>query len=755
MGSTADSSFGGLLRSFRHGAGLTLEALSERSGVTGRAISNMERGHSRSPQRRTLVLLADALELTGTERAALVEAAAGRGNVAGSGRGWCEPPRGLSDFTGRTGELAWLAALDSSRDTDTGSGAVAAVAVVMGQPGLGKTSLAVRFATEAKTAERFPDGVFFVALRGLDDQPMSAAEALWRLLRALDVPEYRIPEEVDDRAGLYRAELRDRRCLVVLDNALDEAQVRPLIPSDGPSMVVITSRRALSGLAGVDRLEPAGLSRTEATELLRGIATTSSDDPAASGIGELARLCDYLPLALRIAGTRLASRPEWTAQHLVGRLAVEEQRLRTLTVGDLAVGAAFSLSYQQLSRTSQRMFRRLSLIPGRDMGADLGAVLMECPVFEAEESMDELVELGLLAPGATGRYQFHDLLRLFARERLDADEPSAELDTARDRLVTSLLATTTLAARFFGSADTNPLTAATVVTLGTLAEGLAWLELESTNWQGALYLAAADGRHRLVIDTMEPLQWVYDPSAPWGQWDELYALSVDSARAISDQHAEAVHLYHLAVIFDGIVGDNDELIRVADLLTALADTLDDPGLQGRALVARAAEARWAGDYAEAAVRAEAATELLRGRDWPEYCQAINELSHGMFATGQHQAAITRLQLVLDVLAAHAAELSQGFIDGQSYRTYAEIGINHARLGQWAEMLAAFERGASICERIGYIGHQGRLLRHAARAQSQLGRTQEAAVTSSTAIRLLLATGHEEIAEQARQEMLAV
>ena len=422
--------------------------------------------------------------------------------------------------------------------------------MVVGQPGLGKTSLAVRFAAEAKTAERFPDGVFFVALRGLDDQPMSAAEALWRLLRAFDIPEHRIPEEVDDRAGLYRAELRDRRCLVVLDNALDEAQVRPLIPSDGPSMVVVTSRRALSGLAGVDRLEPAGLSGAEATDLLRGIATTSRDDPAESGIGELARLCDHLPLALRIAGTRLASRPEWTAQHLVGRLAVEEQRLRTLTAGDLAVGAAFSLSYQQLSPARQRMFRLLSLVPGRDMGADLGAVLMDCPIFDAEESMDELVELGLLAPSTTGRYQFHDLLRLFARERLNADEPAIQRDAVRDRMVASLLATTSLAARFFGSADTTPPAAAPVVALQTPLEGLAWLELESTNWQGALRLAAALGHHRLVIGTMDSLQWVSDPSTPWGQWDELFTLSVASARAVSDRHAEAEHLYYLAAIYD-------------------------------------------------------------------------------------------------------------------------------------------------------------------------------------------------------------
>ena len=281
------------------------------------------------------------------------------------------------------------------------------------------------------------------------------------------------------------------------------------------------------------------------------------------------------------------------------------------------------------------------------------------------------------------------------------------------------------------------------------------MELESTNWQGALRLAAELGHHRLVIGTMDSLQWVVDTSTPWGQWDELYTLSIASARAVTDRQAEAEHLYNLTVVYDRTVNDADELSRVTALLTDLADELADPRLRGLALMARSTVSRNSGDYTEALARAEAAAELLRGRDWPEYCQAITQCGSANYLAGEHQTAVAQHQLILDVLRDHAAELPQGFVDGQSFRTYGEIGLNQARLGRWTESLAAFERAASICGRIGNPAHQGRLLRHAAKAQAQLGRSEEASVTSETAIRLLLAAGHEEIAEQARQEMLSI
>ena len=191
------------------------------------------------------------------------------------------------------------------------------------------------------------------------------------------------------------------------------------------------------------------------------------------------------------------------------------------------------------------------------------------------------------------------------------------------------------------------------------------------------------------------------------------------------------------------------------LLTDLADQLDDPRLQGRALIARSLVSIKAGESTDAVERAQAAAELLRGRDWPEHCQALYASGFGLFLAGEHQAAVVQHQLILDVLHDHAAELPQGFIDGQSFRSYGEIGLNQVLLGWWVESLDSYQRGAGICERIGHRAQQGRLLRHVAKAQARLGRAEEADVTSRTAIRLLLATGLEEAAEQFRQEMLSI
>ena len=219
------------------------------------------------------------------------------------------------------------------------------------------------------------------------------------------------------------------------------------------------------------------------------------------------------------------------------------------------------------------------------MGADLGAVLMECPVFAAEESMDELVELGLLAPGVTGRYQFHDLLRLFARERLHADEPTRLRTPLRDRMVASLLATTSRAGRFFGSADTEPSAADAVVVLGTRPRrdlvGAGEHQLARRPSPGCRRRPSPagdrhDGRTSVGLRHVGPV-------GPVGR--ALHTLG-RVRPSVVDQPTEAEHLYHLAVVLDSIVSDDDELGRVVALLTALSDELGDPGLRGRALMAR-------------------------------------------------------------------------------------------------------------------------------------------------------------------------
>jgi transcriptional regulator with XRE-family HTH domain len=423
-------SFGALLRRHRHAVELTMEELAEASGVSARAISDMERARSRTPQRRTVQALADALALAETDQAAFFAAAKGRRRpVSPAPAGCCALPRPVPDFTGRDEELHCLARIAASAEP---TAVIAPVVTVSGAAGLGKTTLVVQAAHLLD--ERFPGGTFFVDLRGMDPRPLNPDEVVGRLLTAFGVGGDAMPPHVEDRYGLYRDLLRHRRALIVLDNAADEAQVRPLLPGGGPALTVITSRRLLAGLEGVHRHHLAQLSAQEAVTLLRHIIRDREPGPEPGVIEEIAELCGRLPLALRIAGNRLLSRPEWTARHLAGRLADESRRLDQLIAGDLRIGVAFNLSYTQLSPTARRLFRRLSLIPGADFNAALAGVVGSMGAQETEDALDELVEVSLLDPAPDGRYLCHDLLRLFARERLCAEEPAEEHEAARLRL---------------------------------------------------------------------------------------------------------------------------------------------------------------------------------------------------------------------------------------------------------------------------------------------------------------------------------
>ncbi|TYB47513.1 helix-turn-helix domain-containing protein [Nonomuraea sp. PA05] len=398
------SQFGLLLRRFRQEARLTLEELSAASGVSARAISDMERGASRGPQRRTVQALVEALELDDGQRTALTGAAkAGRPRPTGPIPGSCELPRAVGDFTGRAAQLRLLRRLAGQAGTPA-----ATVATISGTGGIGKSALAVHAA--GHLADLFPDGRYFLDLRGMDAAPLHPAMALSRLLKALGVPEKGIPGDEEERAGHYRALMRKRRCLIVLDNVAHESQVRPLLPPDGAAMIIVTSRRTLAGLEGVRQIPLAPLSGEETVDLLRAIVGEERTGPDPAGLTRLARLSGNLPLAVRIVGNRLQSRPGWTPSQLAGRLDDEERRLEALAAGDLAVAAAFALSYQQLSATARLVFRRLALAAAPDFGVPLSAVLGELEPEEAEDALEELVELGLLQSPYVARYRFHDLV---------------------------------------------------------------------------------------------------------------------------------------------------------------------------------------------------------------------------------------------------------------------------------------------------------------------------------------------------------
>lgn len=325
----------------------------------------MERGRSKGPQHRTVTAVADALALEGDARKQLVE-------LARDGRlrdhwtrptGLCELPRSVDDFTGRDAELSWI---DDLVHAEHPPGAPV-VGLVTGSAGLGKTTFAVHCAHALRAS--FPDGVFFLDLFGMSQRPLAVDDALVLVIGALGVADQQIPADTQGRSSLYRSLLRDRRVLVVLDNAASEDQVRPLLPGEGAGRVLVTSRRLLAGLEGVRRLVLGPLPPAEATQLLTGIVGERSASDGEPALAQLAQLCGGLPLAVRIIGNRLASRPGWSAVELAARMSDEERRLDQFKAGDLKIANAFGMSYEQLAVPARRVFRRLSVVPGRDFDA--------------------------------------------------------------------------------------------------------------------------------------------------------------------------------------------------------------------------------------------------------------------------------------------------------------------------------------------------------------------------------------------------
>ncbi|MGK5632711.1 BTAD domain-containing putative transcriptional regulator, partial [Streptomyces sp. URMC 123] len=371
-------------------------------------------------------------------------------------------------FVGRAADLA---ALDALVRGDAGGGAAGDVAgglaggaaggaafrarvaelppvagLITGAAGTGKTALAVRWAHHH--AEHFPDGQLFADLGGRDGQPEAApGDVLGRFLRALGVPEERIPAHLAERGALYRSVLATRRVLLVLDDARSLAQVLPLLPGAGPCRVLVTSRTHMSDVAAECRAVRVGLDtlgESEALDLLRGVAGADRIDAEPGEAARLAALCDRLPLALRTAGARLAAKPHWTVRLLTSRLADERHRLTELSQGRADLRAALDLGYRRLPADAAVLYRRLGLLDAPDFTAWVGAAVLDTDVVVAERLMEHLVDVRLVDTvgiDATGslRYRFRDLLRLHARECAEADEPADERGRALDRAFRSWL----------------------------------------------------------------------------------------------------------------------------------------------------------------------------------------------------------------------------------------------------------------------------------------------------------------------------
>ncbi|MEV8095076.1 helix-turn-helix domain-containing protein [Kitasatospora sp. NPDC085879] len=588
-GRTDAGEFGRLLAGFRTAAGLTQEELAAAAGVSLRALGDMERGRTRGPQRRTVRALAAALHLADDRARALDRAAqsgrprsvrpepapvedrgpALRAPAVGAGQSSLALPRDIADFTAREDVLAELVAL-ASEDLP----AHPRVVLVNGQPGLGKTAFALHAAHVL--AGSFPGGQLSLNLGGMSAQPLSAHDALGQVLRALGVRDAAVPVGAEERAGLYRALVRERRLLLVLDDAADEGQVRPLLPGSGPTVTMVTSRNLLPGLESVHRLSLDVLTAAEAADLLARIAGRERIEVAPDATAELARLCGYLPLALRIAGQRLVARPQQTVAHLVRQLAAEENRLDLLQTGDLAIRPAFELSYRRLPAESRLVLRRCALTAGPDFTAAVAAAHTGLSEGRTELLLEQLADAGLVQALGADRYRLHDLVRLCAGERLTVDETAEEVAQARVRAARLLLGRTIACGLRFDPEHAEDDT-------GT-AEAGQWLEREHPDWLAALHLAQRTGHHREVIDTAEAVHWFSDRLMSWGIWEEVFQLSVDAARALGDRQAETVHVNYLAWTYVACLHSYRRGVELASEGLRLAQELGDREQQGWALV---------------------------------------------------------------------------------------------------------------------------------------------------------------------------
>ncbi|WP_139190812.1 AfsR/SARP family transcriptional regulator [Actinokineospora iranica] len=488
-----------------------------------------------------------------------------------------ELPAAPSGFAGRADDLAWLDEVRAGAD-----GTAPAIAVLVGPAGVGKSALATVWG--ARAADHFPDGRLYAPLRGFDPRhdPVDPADVLARFLLALGVAAEHVPDDATDRAALYRSLLADRRLLVVLDDAGDSTQVRPLLPGGPGSMVLVTSRRRLDGLVthGAHLRVLGTLPQAEAEAVIAHAAgpPTGDEHPLRA---RLAELCGHLPLALRIAGARLAVSPQWSLPALVAELSDERTRLGALHVRDAETGirAALDLTYRRLDPTHARTFRLLGAFPGQSVGPHLVAAIADLPVPEARDRLRALAASFLVTETDHDTFDMHDLVRLFARELgagdllpkilryylVAADESRRHLHAPTDDLI------------FAASHPTLPRPS-----IKTRAAALAWFEREWPNLLAVLSAAATAGHHSQVWQ-LTRLAGDFRAIHPRrDDWEHILRRGLASAQAAADPQGQAwMHLSHCALLarFD----QDQETLPHAEQALTIATESHNPKLMATSL----------------------------------------------------------------------------------------------------------------------------------------------------------------------------
>jgi transcriptional regulator with XRE-family HTH domain len=544
----AEWGVGAHLRAIRLDRGLTLEQLAEASGVSVRGISDIERGVRDRPRRSTIDALCESRQVDPGTRRELAREQFRRTRMESAAES--VQPHRVRDFVGRDAEFRVI----SQRLAGTSPGGVPRTVIVAGPPGVGKTALAIEATQRLREPGSLP---LFLDLLGpnpaLARPALSVVQALLR--EVFDPQDGDPPSTLDACVAKWQEMCARRDRIIVLDNAAEEAQIRPVL-AGGAVRVVVTSRRSLAGLEDVERIHLDPLPSPDSIRLLHDIVPPGQRTDR--DIIELARLCSDLPLALRIAGNRIASQPSRTAADFIRRLRSDDQRLRALVAGDLSAEAAFRLSYDDLDPFTAQLFRNLCLSYGLMFDVPLVAVLMDADPLDAEESLDELVELGLVEFIGQRRYRLHDLLRLFSAHELQREDQQSGA-RAQARLRSWLLSTAAMAGSLFAPNAVEG-QAGRPEWLADRVSADQWLRWNREQWWPAFQHTARIGHDREIVRVAEALHWYAPTWMAWNSWQALYLVSVEAARRIQDKRLESTHLGYLAWA---------ELVEQHDARTAL------------------------------------------------------------------------------------------------------------------------------------------------------------------------------------------
>jgi DNA-binding SARP family transcriptional activator len=621
-------------------------------------------------------------------------------------------PTGAAHFTARAGELR---VLDTLRERVGSVEGTVAIAAISGTAGVGKTTLALHWAHQ--NVHRFLDGQLYVNLRafGPSSAPMKAADAIRSFLDALGIRRDRRPRGLEAQAAFYRTVLADKRILVVLDNAADEDQVRPLLPGAEGCLVLITSRRRLAGLAtreGATLLTLDVLSQSEALELLAGRLGDALTANAAEAANQLASLCGRLPLALSIAAVRAAETPSSGLAALSAQMHDIGCRLDALDMGERAgsVRAAFSWSYKNLSRPAARLFRLLAAHPGPDISLAAAASLAGCQFDQARRILAELADAHVITEHLPGRWILHDLLRAYANEQAQPEDDQTERAAATVRVLDYYVHTAWSAAvmlrpgRDPGLELGIPCTGAEPETLESPDAAMAWFDgehrvlVEATSW------AAATG-----CDTHTwQLPWALtDYFTMTGGWHDLAATmqtALEAAVRTGDAagQARAHHgLGRLRLPPAALRASRKHLAQALGLYQELGDPIGQASVHSQLGIIFDHEGR----TQEALVQAQQALHLARAAGHRGHeAGALNLIGWLHAHQGHHELALKRCR--------NALVLYRGIRDrlGEA-GTWDSIGYVSHLSGNFAEAAEHYYRALQLSRDVRCHSAQATILDH--------------------------------------------